>query len=114
MKRTALALALVLALSLPKIAEAVEGPSAAENSWAINSSMHFSRTGAGAAAVDGIVYVIGGSKEYNTSDNGFSYISINSTEAYDPATDTWCWAMKTWKRSGILQIVPMAGFDQSH
>jgi N-acetylneuraminic acid mutarotase len=35
------------------------------------------------------VYVIGGSQRYNTSDSGFSYRSINSTEAYDPATDTW-------------------------
>ena len=28
-------------------------------------------------------------ERYNTSDTGFSYVSINSTEAYDPATDTW-------------------------
>jgi len=60
-----------------------------ENSWVTKSSMHFSRTGAGAAEVNGIVYVMGGSQRYNTSDTGFSYMSINSTEAYDPATDTW-------------------------
>ena len=63
--------------------------SGAENSWAIKSSMHFSRTGAGAAVVNGIVYVMGGSQRYNTSDTGFSYMSINSTEAYNPATDFW-------------------------
>lgn len=39
--------------------------------------------------VNGIVYVIGGSQRYNTSDNGFSYISINSTEAYNPVTGIW-------------------------
>jgi N-acetylneuraminic acid mutarotase len=51
--------------------------------------MHFSRTGAGAAVVNGIVYVMGGSQRYNTSDTGFSYMSINSTETYNPATDFW-------------------------
>jgi len=62
---------------------------AAENSWTTKASMHFSRTGAEAAVVNGIVYVIGGSQRYNTSDTGFSYISSNPNEAYDPATDTW-------------------------
>jgi N-acetylneuraminic acid mutarotase len=51
--------------------------------------MHFSRTGAGAAVVNGIVYVTGGNQRYNTTDNGFSYKSVNATEAYNPATDTW-------------------------
>jgi N-acetylneuraminic acid mutarotase len=89
MKRIALALILALSFSALAIAEAAGVPFAAENCWTTKSSMHFSRTGAGAATVNGIVYVIGGSQEYNTSDNGVSYISINSTEAYDPATDTW-------------------------
>ena len=63
--------------------------SSVENSWTTESSMLTSRTGAGSAAVKGIVYVTGGSHEYNLSDTGFSYMSINSTEAYNPATDTW-------------------------
>jgi N-acetylneuraminic acid mutarotase len=63
--------------------------SGAENSWVTKTSMHFSRTGAGAAAVTGIVYVIGGSQRYNVTGTGFSYLSINATEAYNPATDTW-------------------------
>jgi N-acetylneuraminic acid mutarotase len=62
---------------------------ATEDSWATKAPMHFPRTGAAAAAVNGIVYVIGGSQKYSTSDTGFSYKSINSTEAYDPTTDTW-------------------------
>jgi len=61
----------------------------AENSWETKSSMHFSRTGAGAAVVNGIIYVIGGSQKYNTSENGFSYMCINSTEAYNPSIDIW-------------------------
>jgi N-acetylneuraminic acid mutarotase len=88
MKKRALALAFISALlfSLTVVMSPARG---AENSWATKASMHFSRTGAGAAAVNGIVYVIGGSQKYNTSDTGFSYMSINSTEAYDPTTDTW-------------------------
>jgi N-acetylneuraminic acid mutarotase len=88
MKNRALSLAFISALlfSLTAAMSIVEG---AENSWVTKASMHFSRTGAGAAVVNGIVYVIGGSQRYNTLDNGFSYRSINSTEAYDPATDTW-------------------------
>ncbi len=67
--------------------------SSADNSWATKASMHISRTGAGAAAVNGIVYVIGGSQRYNVAGNEFSYVSINATEAYNPVTDTW--TMKT-------------------
>jgi len=88
MKNKALSLALisVLLFSLIAAVSIVEG---AENSWVTKASMHFSRTGAGAAVVNGIVYVIGGSQRYNTSDSGFSYRSINSTESYDPASDIW-------------------------
>jgi N-acetylneuraminic acid mutarotase len=62
---------------------------AVDNSWTTEASMHFSRNGGGAATVNGIVHVIGGSQRYNTSDTGFSYMPINSTEAYDPDIDTW-------------------------
>jgi N-acetylneuraminic acid mutarotase len=88
MKNRALSLAFISALLFSLIA-AISTVGSAENSWVTKASMHFSRTGAGAAVVNGIVYVIGGSQRYNTSDAGFSYRSINSTEAYDPATDTW-------------------------
>lgn len=60
-----------------------------ENYWDTKASMHFSRTGATAAVINEIIYVMGGSQKYNTSDIGFSYMSINSTEAYQPSTDTW-------------------------
>ncbi len=88
MNKAALA-ATVISVLLFSLVVAMSPASGAENSWATKASMHFSRTGTGAAAVNGIVYVIGGSQRYNTSDTGFSYVSINSTEAYDPATDTW-------------------------
>ncbi len=88
MNRAALA-ATVISVLVFSLMAAMSPASGAENSWATKASMHFSRTGAGAVAVNGIVYVIGGSQRYNTSETGFSYMSINSTEAYDPATDTW-------------------------
>ena len=88
MKNKALSLALISVLLFSLIA-AVSIVRGDENSWVTKASMHFSRTGAGAAVVNGIVYVIGGSQRYNTSDSGFSYRSINSTEAYDPASDIW-------------------------
>ena len=81
--------ATVISVLLFSLAAAMSPASGVENSWATKASMHFSRTGAGAVAVTGIVYVVGGSQRYNTSDTGFSYMSINSTEAYNPATDTW-------------------------
>jgi N-acetylneuraminic acid mutarotase len=88
MKNRALALAFILTL-LFSLTELMFPARGIENSWATKASMHFPRTGAGAAAVNGIVYVIGGSQRYNVSETGFSYMSINSNEAYDPATDTW-------------------------
>jgi N-acetylneuraminic acid mutarotase len=47
--------------------------SSAENTWAINAPMPGAVEGGRAAAVDGKIYVIGGSVNYQ----------------YDPATDTW-------------------------
>jgi N-acetylneuraminic acid mutarotase len=86
--RAALAAIVISVLMVSLVAE-MSSASGAENSWATKAPMQFSRTGAGAAVVNGIVYVIGGSQRYNVTDSGFSYVSINSTEAYDPATDTW-------------------------
>jgi N-acetylneuraminic acid mutarotase len=87
MKRT-LALPFISALIF-SLTVSISPASDSDNSWVTKASMNFSRTGAGAAEVNGIVYVMGGSQKYSTSDTGFSYKSINSTEAYDPATDTW-------------------------
>ena len=88
MNRATLA-ATVISILLFSLANTMSPASGAENSWATKASMHFSRTGAGAAAVNGIVYVMGGKQRYNITDNGFSYKSINAAEAYNPATDAW-------------------------
>jgi N-acetylneuraminic acid mutarotase len=81
----------LLSVLLPLLMAILFSVSVAENSWTTKALMLTSRTGAGAAAVNGIVYVMGGSQRYNVTDSwhGFSYMSINATEAYNPATDTW-------------------------
>jgi N-acetylneuraminic acid mutarotase len=88
MKRPAL-VATLLSAFLLLLTAAMPFVSGAENSWATKASMHISKTGAGAAVVNGIVYVMDGSQRYNVTDNEFSYMSINATEAYNPAADTW-------------------------
>jgi N-acetylneuraminic acid mutarotase len=88
MKRPALVATLFSAFLL-LLTTAMPFVSGAENSWATKASMHISRTGAGAAVVNGLVYVMGGSQRYNVTDIEFSYRAINATEAYNPAIDTW-------------------------
>jgi N-acetylneuraminic acid mutarotase len=88
MKNTAMTLTLISALLLLPAA-ATFSVSAAENSWTTKASMHTAREGAGAAAVNGIIYAIGGTHTQNVSDTEFFYVTINATEAYNPATDTW-------------------------
>ncbi len=80
---------ILLVLSLVLLAFSARLVWATEDSWTTKASMLTSRTGAGAAAVNGIIYVIGGSQRYNVTGTEFSYMSINATEAYNPATDTW-------------------------
>jgi N-acetylneuraminic acid mutarotase len=55
------------------------------DSWRSRARMGQDRYMHGSAVVDGRVYVFGGS-----SGNGSTYgLTLNSTEEYDPATDTW-------------------------
>lgn len=88
MKRAAITLTLISAL-LMLAAAAPSSVSAAENFWTTKASIHTARDGAGATAVNGIIYVIGGTHKYFASDTEFFYVTINATEAYNPATDTW-------------------------
>lgn len=53
---------------------------AIENSWVTKSNMTYSRSGFGAAVVDGKIYAIGG-----VGTNGFCI----TTERYDPVADVW-------------------------
>ena len=62
--------------------------SAVDNYWIIKAPTHIARAGAGIATVNETIYVIGGSQTQNYSNQGFS-VSLNATEAYDPANDIW-------------------------
>jgi len=79
---TIIASLLFLAVAETRRADAIE------NSWTTKAPMHASRCSAGVAAVEGIIYAIGGSRMQNISNHYFS-ATINSTEAYNPATNTW-------------------------
>ena len=56
---------------------------AQEGTWTPRAAMPTPRQGAAAAAVDGILYVIGGSSSHLIQDSG------RVVEAYNPKTDTW-------------------------
>jgi N-acetylneuraminic acid mutarotase len=88
MKNRAVALAFISALLFSVVA-ATFSVSAAENFWTTKAPMNTTRVGAGVATVNGMIYVMGGSQRHFTSDTAFFYVTINSTEAYNPATDTW-------------------------
>jgi len=51
-----------------------------EGSWSVGQPMAQARTGAGAAAFQGRIHVVGGAE----SDN-----ALNSIEIYDPSSDSW-------------------------
>jgi N-acetylneuraminic acid mutarotase len=61
----------------------VEEYNPATDTWAKRADMPTARQGIRAAAVDGIIYAIGGRGEANVE------ILSAAVEAYDPATDTW-------------------------
>jgi N-acetylneuraminic acid mutarotase len=61
---------------------------AAENYWILKAPTHIARVGAGMATVNETIYVIGGSQTLNYSYHFFS-VTLNATEAYNPATDIW-------------------------
>jgi N-acetylneuraminic acid mutarotase len=63
----------------------VEAYDPATNTWTTKASMPTARTGLGVAAINGVLYAVGG-------DVGCCYQPSNmvaTVEAYDPATNTW-------------------------
>lgn len=91
---------------------ALEVYNPATDTWTVKTPMPTPRSGMGAAAIDGKLYVVGGAS------SGFNF---NRLEVYDPVTDTW--ATKTGmpgQRTGVgaaaidgkLYVVGgLAGFD---
>ena len=78
MKRTALTLALILALFSALI---VQKAVAVENSWETMAAMPTARSGVGVAVVDGKIYAIGGTSGTQNK--------LGTNEVYDPETNTW-------------------------
>ena len=58
----------------------VEAYDPATDRWTTKAPMPTARAALGAAAVDGIIYAIGGFHEF---------VGVRTVEAYDPATDRW-------------------------
>lgn len=95
MKRTAIALTVILGLLFSTVAGVVEAPSATENSWVTKAPMHEARNNLGVAVVNGKIYAIGG----DTFSGRWTYLmglidhangsNVGTNEEYDPATDTW-------------------------
>jgi N-acetylneuraminic acid mutarotase len=68
----------------------VDAFDSAANQWTSKAGMSTARWGHGAAAVGGILYVVGGWANLQYV-GGYSWVYgvTNSVEAYDPATNTW-------------------------
>jgi len=62
----------------------VEEYNPAADTWTRRADMPTARQGLVAAAVDGIIYAIGGNCGQPIGD-----VDLSTVEAYDPATDTW-------------------------
>jgi len=86
--KTASTLVLMLFLSFSAPSFLVFPANATEDSWASKAPMQEARAGLGVAVVNGRIYAIGG---YNSQIDGQThfYGTINATEEYDPATNTW-------------------------
>jgi N-acetylneuraminic acid mutarotase len=99
-KGFALVLVLVfLTTSCIIAAKPVFGVATVGNSWMDKAPMQVARANLGIAMVNGDIYAIGGNTitgEYNLDQGFYAGITggtVNTTEQYDPATDTW--AFKT-------------------
>ncbi len=82
MKRKALVLTLILALSFIAVTGSI-GVNAAENSWVEKRSMHTARFSFGVAVVNGKIYAIGGAIATKSGE------LTAANEEYDPVTNTW-------------------------
>jgi len=69
------------------------------NSWTQIADMLNRRRNAGVAAVNGMIYVVGG-------DDGTT--NLNTVEFYNPQTDTWQWlesTMEVERRSAVCFFI---------
>ena len=75
---------------LPALSPQIQETGPPPNSWVQKASMPTNRSTFGAAAINGIIYAIGGSTGPELiGPNTYSDVTTNVTEAYNPATNTW-------------------------
>ena len=67
----------------------VEAYDAATNSWSTKAVLPTARSGLAAAAVNGIIYVIGGDNAIAPSSSANVFKPVATVEAYDPVTNAW-------------------------
>jgi hypothetical protein len=93
MKKTVIALTLILALSLLAFAGAAEVPSATHNSWMTKAPMHEARAHLGVSVVNEKIYAIGGDAGSEVGNVipgwGHTYNVLSTNEEYNTATDVW-------------------------
>ncbi len=65
---------------------ATEAYDPASNSWTKKSPMSIPVLGCTSAVLDGKIYVIGGSRHFQS---GWDLATVGSTQVYDPETDAW-------------------------
>lgn len=90
----ACALALILISLAALLTTAIHPAQASEDFWSTKAPMQEARGRLGVAAVNGKIYAIGGSALFIGGPMPGAYrhdigSGINTTEEYDPATDTW-------------------------
>jgi N-acetylneuraminic acid mutarotase len=88
---------------IPNISNIVEEYDPAEDTWTRCANMPTSRQGVRAAAVDGIVYAIGGNGGANNN------VEFATVEAYDPTTNTWTTRTDMPTPRTIMAIVTVDG-----
>jgi N-acetylneuraminic acid mutarotase len=88
MKKFKSTIALILFLSFVLSAFSIPLVRASEDSWTSKAPMQEARAGLGVAVVNGRIYAIGGCNSQIDGQTHF-YGTINATEEYDPATNSW-------------------------
>jgi hypothetical protein len=98
-----IALALTLVFPLTVTAQTGSSQTVTESSWVDKAPLPTARAYAGAAAVDGKIYVVGGRTE-RIPTYGFG-----ANEMYDPATDSWTQKAPMPSQRGLFGITVFEG-----
>src|SRR5215471_3725638 len=79
----------VLGFSLVLAGQSAHGEEAGMGAWTKKAPMRFARSEFQAAAVNGTIYVIGGSRTDMKDGKPFDSYTNGDVDEYDPSTNTW-------------------------